>query len=109
MARCAKGSSAEFRLKTLRTPMPRPYQTKIWRLQIPDGWSVRDTPGQELVTFYRPDGVGLLQVLTSEERSPVPTSAGEEFHGQLPGRTRTRTYGEKFRRLWAFSCHGQRV
>jgi len=89
--------------------MPHLYETKLWRLQLPDTWSVSDRCGQELVTFFRPDGVGLLTVWTAGEQSPAPGSHGEEFLGQLSGRTYKATHGDRFSRTWALSCHGQRL
>jgi hypothetical protein len=89
--------------------MPRFYETKLWRLQLPDTWSVSDRCGQELVTLFRPDGVGLLTVLTAEEQSPVQRSHGEEFQGRLSGRIYEATYGDRFSRTWALSCRGHRL
>ena len=74
--------------------MPRFYQTKTWRVQIPDAWRVDDKCGEELVTLFRPDGVGMLRVLTVEEQSAVATR-GEDFRGILSGKTWAHTYGEK--------------
>src|SRR4051794_10688657 len=89
--------------------MPRPFETKLWRLQLPDTWNVSDKCGQELVTFFRPDGVGLLMVFTVGERSPVPGGHGDEFLGCLSGTTYVATYGDKFSRTWALNCRGRRL
>ena len=62
-----------------------------------------------MVTLYRPDGVGLLRVIMAEEQSPDEKSTGEEFHGQLPGRTWAMAYGDRFIRTWVLSCRSQRL
>jgi hypothetical protein len=93
----------------LDTAMPRLYETKLWRLQLPDTWSAEDGCGHELVSFFRPDGVGLLRVLTAEEQSPVQDGPGEHFHGHLSGKTWAATHGDRFIRTWALSCRGQRL
>jgi len=89
--------------------MPRLYETKLWQLQLPDAWSVSDRCGQELVTFFRPDGVGKLTVLTADAETPLRGRQGEEFVGRLSGRTFAFTYGDSFSRTWALSCRGQRL
>src|SRR6202142_2888219 len=89
------------------TSMPRVYKTKIWQLQIPDAWAVRDHSEPQLVTFFRPDGVGLLTVLTTEE--PVQTGTGEDFRGRLPGKTWTTRSRDKIWRTWSLSCRKRRL
>ena len=89
--------------------MPRFYQTKTWRAQIPDAWRVEDRCGEELVTLFRPDGVGMLRVLTAEEQSSEPAAAGEDFSGTLSGRTWAHTYGTSYSRTWALSCRGRKL
>jgi hypothetical protein len=87
--------------------MPRLYQTKIWQLQIPEAWDFRDGPKQHFVTFFRPGGVGLLTVLTTEE--PVQTGTGEDFRGRLPGKTWTTRSRDKIWRTWSLSCRKRRL
>jgi len=72
--------------------MPRLYQTKIWQLQIPDAWSVRIDAGPKVRDLLRPDGVGLLRVLTAEEQSPVQKGKRDDFRGRLVGKTWTSTH-----------------
>jgi|ERR1035441_1625692 hypothetical protein len=62
--------------------MPRLYKTKIWQLQIPDAWAVRDDPEQQLLTFFRPDGVGLLTVFTTDESVQGQNGQGEDFRSK---------------------------
>lgn len=89
--------------------MPEFYRTKTWRAQIPDAWRVADEGGEELVTIFRPDGVGMLRVLSAEERSSDATLAGEDFRGTLSGRTWAHTYGPSYSRTWVLSCRGRKL
>ena len=50
--------------------MPRMHQTKTWEMRVPDGWRVEGS--NELVTLFKPDGVGMLTVLTVEQKAPTP-------------------------------------
>ena len=87
--------------------MPRMHQNKTWELRVPDGWHVEGS--NELVTLFKPDGVGMLRVLTMEQKAPTPESTGEVFRGRLPGSVRTSTDTSTFRRIWSLSCRGQRL
>lgn len=89
--------------------MPRFYQTKTWQAQIPDAWRVEDRCGEELVTLFRPDGVGMLRVLTVEEQSSDAAVAGEDFRGMLSGKTWANTFGTSYNRTWALSCCGRKL
>jgi hypothetical protein len=89
--------------------MPRHYQTKIWQLQIPDAWQVRDGGGQELVTFFRPDGVGMLTVLTADEQQPATIGSDRTFRSPLPDAARESHYGTSYSRTWTLSCRGRKV
>ena len=89
--------------------MPRHYQTKIWQLQIPDAWQVRDGGGQELVTFFRPDGVGILTVLTADEQQLATIGGDRAVHSPLPAAARESHYGTSFSRTWTLSFRGRRV
>ena len=88
--------------------MPRFYQTKTWRAQIPDAWRVEDKCGEELVTLFRPDGVGMLRVLTVEEQ-PAAAAGGEDFRGILTGKTWAHTHGTSYNRTWALTCRGLKL
>lgn len=92
-----------------RFTMPSLYETKLWRLQLPDMWSVSDRHGEEFVTLFRPDGVGLLKVFTAGDQSADQGGYGEEFQGRLSGRYYEARYGERFSRTWALSCRGLRL
>ena len=91
------------------TDMPRLYQTKIWKLLIPDAWAFRDDPDQQLVTFFRPDGVGLLTVLTTDQPSQEHKGKGEDFRGRLIGKMWTTRGAERIWRGWSLSCCGRRI
>ena len=88
--------------------MTRLYQTKVWQLQIPDAWSVRDGGGHELVTFFRPDGVGMLTVLTTDEQPPTGTRDGT-IRSLFPDDSRGSTLGARHWRAWTLSCRGRKV
>lgn len=89
--------------------MPRPYKTEIWKLEMPEGWKVSDRCGQTLVTLYRPDGIGLLTILTAEEQEPT-TVRGRRLPGSvLPDAGIESHYRNRFSRSWSLSCHGHRI
>ena len=83
------------------------HQAGSWELRVPDGWEV--TGSNELVTLFKPDGVGMLRVLTVEQKAPTPQSTGEVFRGRLPGTVHTNAHTSTFRRIWSLSCRGQRL
>ena len=85
--------------------MPRMHQTSIWELWVPDGWEVEGN--NELVTLFKPDGVGTLRVLTADQEASVPGSPGEVFRGRLRGSVRTSADASTFGRIWLLSCRGQ--
>jgi hypothetical protein len=89
--------------------MPRRYQTKIWRLQLPDAWSVRDGGSQELVIIFRPDGVGMLTVLTADEQQPATIGSDGMFRAPLPDEARESEYGTSYSRTWTLLCRGRKV
>ena len=84
--------------------MPRLYQTKTWKLRIPDAWAFRDDPKQQLVTFFRPDGVGLLTVLTTDQSAQGQNAKGEDFCGRLRGKMWTTKGSDRIFRGWSLSC-----
>src|SRR6185436_18004208 len=89
--------------------MPRRYQTKIWQLQIPDTWEVKDDCGHEAVTFLRPDGVGTLMTLTPDEQQPAATGDDRIFPSLLPEAAKESMYGASLSRTWTLSCRGRKV
>lgn len=89
--------------------MTRLYQTKTWRVLLPDTWKVEDGCGEGLVTLFRPDGLGMLGVLTVEEQSSDAAAAAEDFRGALSGKTWAHTYGTSYSRTWAMSCLGRKL
>jgi hypothetical protein len=83
------------------------HQTRTWELRVPDGWEVKGS--NELVTLFKPGGVGMLRVLTAEQQAPTPEPTGEVFRGRLPGSVRTSADTSTFRRIWSLTCRGQRL
>ena len=89
------------------TRMPRIHQNRTWQLEVPDGWEVEGR--NELVSLFKPDGVGMLRALTTEEKAPAQSFDGELFRGRMPGNVRTTTDTSTFRKTWWLSCHGERL
>ena len=89
--------------------MPRVYQTKLWQLQVPEAWSVEGDKEQRLVTFFRPDGVGLLRVLTDDGQPPEQEGQRDDFRGRLPGTTWSSAGGDRYMRYWSLRCRGCRL
>jgi hypothetical protein len=103
--------------------MPRIHQTRIWQLQIPDGWNVQGDG--ESAMFFRPDGVGMLMVLADDHApSDLSFAAVERFAheswpegsafaavscGSLRGVTGTRTERVTYWRGWWLPCRGRLV
>jgi len=61
-----------------------------------------------LVAFFRPDGVGMLRVLTVDDPSHAVTRKGDVFRGLLDGKIRESNDGKSYRRTWALSCRGRK-
>jgi hypothetical protein len=89
--------------------MPRRYQTRIWQLKIPDAWQVRDGCGQKVVTFFRPEGVGMLTILTVDEEQVAARGGDRMFRSTLPGAARESKFGASLSRRWTISCRGRKV
>jgi len=87
--------------------MPRIHQTSLWQLQVPDGWEVEGN--NDLVSLFKPDGVGILRILSAAEESAADTLKGGAFHGHLAGSVRTTAEGSTFSRTWTLSCRGQKL
>ncbi|MDB6123582.1 MAG: hypothetical protein JWQ71_2575 [Pedosphaera sp.] len=87
--------------------MPRLYQTKLWQLQIPDGWTKEGS--NQLITFFRSDGVGILSVSMVEGESPFQNDRAEPFRGRLSGTTWTSNSDINFMRIWTLSCRGRQL
>jgi hypothetical protein len=86
--------------------MPRLYQTPVWQLTLPDGWSANG--GGAHVQFFKPDGLGILTALTIDEESP-PTrpTRKNDFKGRLAGTTYM--HKSTYVRRWTLSCRGKKV
>ena len=87
--------------------MPQFHRTKLWQLVLPDGWRAKGGRGDELVTFWNPEGVGTLAVITLEENKAPPRTASQQFNGRLHGRTFEFSGGDLITRHWALLCGGQ--
>ena len=59
------------------------------------------------MTFFRPDGVGILNVSTSDELPTFQDGQGEDFRGRLAGRAFVAKSSDRFWRTWWLSCSGQ--
>jgi hypothetical protein len=88
--------------------MPRNYQTKFYRLQMPDAWQVSGD-GERVVTLFRPDGVGMLRILTVEEEQPSAAGSDRIFRSPLPEAAREFRIGTNFSRSWTLLCRGRKV
>ena len=99
--------------------MPQTYQTNIWRLELPDSWKVKGSG--EYAMFFRPEGVGQLQVHGSDpvgrdhllayarNHSPPGTTFSEASCGRLHGFAGVRIDGGTLWRTWWLSCRSQLV
>ena len=84
------------------------YQTKIWQLQLPDAWKANPC-GDEFVTFYRPDGVGTLTILTTDN-SELATAEGDRIvHEPFPPEGREAEYGTSYSRTWTRRCRERKL
>jgi hypothetical protein len=99
--------------------MPRLFQTKYWQVQLPDGWAAHqthlpdgweaqtDTDLIEMVMFYSPSGVGMLQCVTWNKMYDG-VGVGQPFRGKLTGKYYAgRTHNGTYRRSWHLSCMGR--
>ena len=66
--------------------MSNAYQTEHWQAQIPDAWSAREADGQARVEIRKVGGVGVLEVITTDNEPSAWDRKGEAFHGQLYGK-----------------------
>ena len=95
------------------------YQTKLWRLEVPDSWKVQGSG--EHAAFFRPDGVGYFQVHGSDtvgrhdllayarDHSPADTTFTDVTCGALSGVAGVRIDGGTLWRTWWLLCRGQLV
>lgn len=90
--------------------MPKHYATAVWQLELPDGWNVRDAGGQTLVTFYRPDGVGMLSVHVIDQPYSAKLSHHQPFTAGMSGHTSGGgTYGTSYSKTWILNCRGMNL
>jgi hypothetical protein len=86
------------------------YQSKIWQALLPAGWAAR-SQYFDCATLFKPDGVGMLQVMVMSPGSEPPKHRpghDEPFSGKLKGFSST-SIGKAFRRDWWLSCRGRTV
>jgi hypothetical protein len=89
--------------------MRRQYRTKIWQLQLPDKWNASDASGEEFVTFFRPDGLGMLTVLTTDDPELATAERNEIVREPLPDEGREFEYGTNHSRTWMLRCRGRKI
>src|SRR5262245_55691581 len=87
--------------------MNRIYKTPIWQIRLPNAWHIRDDARQAHVSIFRPDGVGMLTVLTAENDLKSENQADGGLGAKHSGPPREHTYAGKFRRVWTFSFRGR--
>ena len=99
--------------------MPQLFQTSLWRLQLPDTW--KGGVRSDLGAFFRPDGVGQLQVhgfdtigrydllAYARDHSPPGTTFSEVSCGRLKGVAGVRIDSGTLWRTWWLSCRGNLV
>lgn len=62
-----------------------------------------------VVTLFRPDGVGMLTLLTVEEQQPAARGGDRTSPSPLPVTAREFRYGTNFTRRWTLLCRGRKV
>ena len=99
--------------------MPRPHKTSLWQITVPDAWSISGS-GDHIMLF-RPDGVGMLHIETSDTVGRYDllayardhSQAGTEFRevscGRFQGFARVRVENGTLWRTWWFLCRGQQL
>lgn len=61
------------------------------------------------MTLFRPDGLGILTVLTDEGQPNTHEGKLEEFRGQLRGTTWSLAGADRFTRHWNLRCGSRRL
>src|SRR5262249_28282129 len=99
--------------------MPRVHKSPLWQITVPDTWTI--SGWGYYITLFRPDGVGMLRVETSDtvgrydllpyarDHSPAGTEFTEASCGRFRGVTGVRVENGTFWRTWWFLCRGQRL
>src|SRR5436309_5336247 len=99
--------------------MPQTYQTNLWRLELPDTWKVQGSGEHAL--FFRPDGIGQLQVHGSDtvgrhdlpayarDHSPPGTAFSDVTCGRFHGVAGVRIDGNTVGCTWWLVCRCQLV
>ena len=83
--------------------MPYVHRTKLWQVTLPDAWRVGGS--SPLITIWNPEGVGTINVLsTDENKAPPRNGRGKEFSGKLRGITFGTSGGN---RHWILLCGDQ--
>jgi hypothetical protein len=99
--------------------MSRIHKNSLWQITIPDAWSVSGSG--ENIMLFRPDGVGMLHVVTSDtvgrhdllayarDHPPPGTEFVEASCGSFRGFVGSRTENGTLWRTWWFLCRGQQL
>jgi hypothetical protein len=88
--------------------MPQLFRTKLWQLEFPDKWSVRAGQNYQHVTFWNPEGVGQLTVLTTDgNKAPPRDGPHTDFHGRIHGKSHEHSGSQLFARHWTLMCGEQ--
>jgi hypothetical protein len=82
------------------------YQTEVWQMRLPEQWHVREEDGHAHVTVFRSDGVGLLEIMVTDDAPTAWREEGDDFRGQVFGKTSLLTFNDRFCRWWTLFCGG---
>jgi hypothetical protein len=84
--------------------MSKPYQTEVWRTLLPDEWSATELDGQACVQMRRLAGVGVLEIIATDDDPAAWRQEGELYQGQLYGKTGFEFWHEFSVRWWTLLC-----
>jgi hypothetical protein len=99
--------------------MPRIHKTSLWQITVPDAWRISGSG--ENIMLFRPDGVGMLHVQTSDtvgrydllayarDHSPPGTEFTEASCGRFRGFAGHRIQNGASWRTWWFLCRRQEL
>ena len=99
--------------------MPRIHKTSLWQITVPEAWSISGSG--EHIMLFRPDGVGMLHIETSDtvgrydllayarDHSPAGTEFTETSCGRFRGFTGVQIENGTLCHTWWFLCRGQNL
>jgi hypothetical protein len=82
------------------------YQSKVWKIDLPDGWKARGGAGAdgELHTVWHAEGVGILNIFYHADLGAPPRgSTASGYSGTVPGYCGKVDYGSP-NRSWTLLC-----